>query len=74
MSQPSPTPPNTGEAAMKAAIEAGGSEYGVGGGLTPKAGGVRVWSSRDGRAGIGVGVSSDGKSNHGVGVGLKIKF
>ena len=69
-----PSRPNYGRAAMNAATQAAGSRYGLGGSWSPKAGGVRVWSSRDGRAGIGVGVSSDGKRNHGVGVGFKLKF
>ena len=66
--------PNYGRAAMNAASQAAGSRYGLGGSWSPKAGGVRVWSSRNGRAGLGLGVSSDFKRNHGVGIGFKYKF
>ena len=71
---PSPSRPNYGRAAMNAASQAAGSRYGLGGGWSPKAGGVRVWRSRNGRAGLGVGFSSDGRKNHGVGLGFKLKF
>ena len=66
--------PNYGQAAANAARQAAGSSYGLGGGWSPKAGGVRVWRSRNGRAGLGLGVSSDGRRNHGVGLGFSLKF
>ncbi|XP_043199045.1 uncharacterized protein LOC122368841 [Amphibalanus amphitrite] len=66
--------PNYGRAAVNAATQAAGSRYGLGGSWSPKAGGVRVWQSRNGRAGLGLGFSTDGRRNHGVGLGFKLKF
>ncbi|KAF0306585.1 hypothetical protein FJT64_021916 [Amphibalanus amphitrite] len=67
-------PPSVAQAATGAAVEAAGSQHGLGGSWTPKAGGVRLWQSEDGKVGLGVGASTDRKQNYGVGFGLNVRF